>query len=359
MKKFIFVLIFAVMAHTAAVYASVPDYTDAFYVNDYARVLSDDTVRGILAAGEALEALTGAEFVVVTVDFTDGATMDDYATRIFNGWRLGDPQKNNGVLLLLSIGDDDYYALQGKGLEDTLSSGVLGNILNDWLEPDFAAGRYDSGVQKTYAAILSELERIYAVSVSAPVNNENQPANAVPQNTPAQTDNNPVNVRTAGSGSSGSSFVLILFVFFAVLIMISLAGRRNRIYYGRPRGWFVGPWFGPRRRWGWGRHYHGRPHGRAPRPPAPPMPRGGNFNNRQGGGFSGSGRTGGGGMTRGGGAGRGIGGGLSGGNRPSGGGLGAGRSGGGFSGGRSGGGFSGGGRSGGGGMSRGGGAGRR
>ena len=332
----IFILVF--FAHASIVHAAVPEYTDAFYVNDFARVLSDETTRRILEMSENLCDLTGAEFVVVTVDFSGGQVMEDYAISIFNDWKLGDAQKNNGLLLLLSIGDDDYYALQGKGLETKLSAGTLGDLLYTYLEPDFADGKYDAGVRKVYDAILGELEKIYAVNVNAV---PDRAADVPPANqTAAQNNNSSNNSNTNRNGGSGMEMITLLIVFFIMLFFISLfSGRMGRRYYGRPRGWFIAPFFRPRTwRGGYWRHHHHH----AP-PPRPPMggnrPTGGN---KPMGGFGGSS----GGVSRGGGAGRSTG--FGGGGRPSGGG--------GIS---RGGGFSGGGRSGGGGMSRGGGAGRR
>ena len=43
--------------------------------------------------------------------------------------------------LLLAIGEDNYYVLQGTGLENTLTSGTIQNILDTYMEPDFAAVR--------------------------------------------------------------------------------------------------------------------------------------------------------------------------------------------------------------------------
>lgn len=130
---------------------------DEFYVNDFADVINDDVEGEIIEYGNQLEEQTGAQVVLVTIDFTDGESLENYAMNLFNEWGIGSKEKNNGLLLLLSIGDDDYWAMQGEGLEDTLSSGKISSILQEYLEPDFAAKDYSAGVEKTYGAFIQEL----------------------------------------------------------------------------------------------------------------------------------------------------------------------------------------------------------
>lgn len=39
----------------------------------------------------------------------------------FNKWGIGDKKANNGLLILLSIGAEDYYAEPGVGLTDVFT----------------------------------------------------------------------------------------------------------------------------------------------------------------------------------------------------------------------------------------------
>lgn len=58
---------------------------------------------------------------MATVDFTDGEDIADYAYDLFNKWGIGDKKSNNGLLILLSIGAEDYYAEPGVGLTDVFT----------------------------------------------------------------------------------------------------------------------------------------------------------------------------------------------------------------------------------------------
>lgn len=147
--------------------AAVPAHSESFYVNDFAEVIDQKTENYMVNYGVKLHQQTGAQVVLVTVDSTGGTSMEDYATSLFNAWGVGSADKNNGVLLLLSTQDDDYWAVPGKGLEDTLNDNVLSRILSESLEPDFAAKNYSAGARKTYGSFIQELGGIYSEQVGS------------------------------------------------------------------------------------------------------------------------------------------------------------------------------------------------
>jgi len=145
----------------------IPDPAETFYVADFANVLSRETEDHVIQYNDDLQQASGAQIVVATVDFLDGAEIEDYAYRMFNQWQIGDRDKNNGVLLLLVIGEENYWVVQGKGLEESLSSGTLDGLLQTYLEPDFARADYDAGVRKTFDALVSQMESIYGIRLDA------------------------------------------------------------------------------------------------------------------------------------------------------------------------------------------------
>ncbi|QHQ59926.1 hypothetical protein Ana3638_03300 [Anaerocolumna sedimenticola] len=161
MKKFykiiIILLLLGLMPLRTHAAEKLPKPTDVFYVNDFADVIDAKAEDEMIEYGNRLNEKSGAQVVLVTVDFTNGDSLEDYAYKIFNKWGIGSKEKNNGLLILLSIGDDDYWAMQGEGLEDSLSSGKISAILNEYLEPDFAAKDYSAGAEKVYKAFIQEL----------------------------------------------------------------------------------------------------------------------------------------------------------------------------------------------------------
>ncbi len=142
--------------------AVVPDRPENQYVLDEAGVLSDETEQEIISKNQKLFEETGAQIAVVAVDFLDGEAIEDYANSLFNVWGIGSVERNNGLLLLMAIGEDNYYATSGYGIEDYFDGAKLQGMLNEYLEPDFAAKDYDAGAKKFFEAALSEMESYYA-----------------------------------------------------------------------------------------------------------------------------------------------------------------------------------------------------
>ncbi len=186
------------------------------------------------------------------------------------------------VLLLLAVGEDNYWAVQGSGLEDSLSSGTLGDLLREYLEPDFAAGNYDSGVKKTFAALYDEVSALYPSGGTGIV----QP---VPEETYPQ-ENYPVS-----TGFHVPDFGIAITAFIIIVIVASfISGGRRRGY--RPYRQYPPPPPNPFGHYSRGGYYPPR---RPAPPPPPPFRR-----DPPSGGFGGFGSFSSGGSTRGGGVGR-------------------------------------------------------
>jgi len=106
MKKIIFFFLFLailfVPREKVLAFDTVDPTTD-FYVNDYANILDSDTRQYIQEHSVSLANKTGAQIVVVTVPNLDGASLEEYATKLFRKFGIGDSEKNNGLLLLLAL----------------------------------------------------------------------------------------------------------------------------------------------------------------------------------------------------------------------------------------------------------------
>lgn len=86
-------LVLLVFVPTTAVSAAIPSPTSDFYVADYADVLDSDLEAYIIEKNISLYENTGAQIVVVTVDYLDGMEIEDYAYTLFNQWKIGSAQK--------------------------------------------------------------------------------------------------------------------------------------------------------------------------------------------------------------------------------------------------------------------------
>ena len=167
MKKRLLSLCLAlVMALAMAVpaCADLLEQSQAFYVADYADVLSADLEEDIYWTNyeELYNYCEGAEIVVVTVNNTGGMNTEDYCYKVFNEWGIGG-EKNNGVLILLSIFDKKYFTMVGKNLADDLDANVLYKLqMGADFENLFDSGKYEEAVEGLFQGCLDVLRTKFA-----------------------------------------------------------------------------------------------------------------------------------------------------------------------------------------------------
>jgi uncharacterized protein len=127
-------------------------------VVDEANILSSDARDRITTATKAHEAATSNQVVVLTVTTIGSTSIEEYAVKVFEAWKLGQKGKDNGVLVVVVPQDRKMRIEVGYGLEGTLPDGAAGEIIRTWMTPAFKAGNYDKGVEDGVAAIIARLE---------------------------------------------------------------------------------------------------------------------------------------------------------------------------------------------------------
>ncbi|MFA6520369.1 MAG: TPM domain-containing protein [Candidatus Paceibacterota bacterium] len=136
---FLLVLPFSVMAF------SVPEKPTGF-VQDYAGMLSAEQKTALETKLQAFEKNTTNEIAVVTIKSLDGDVIENLAQEIFTKWGIGKKDKNNGVLLLISLSDKKTRIHTGYGLEGDLTDLGTSYIQSEVITPAFRAGDYNAGI---------------------------------------------------------------------------------------------------------------------------------------------------------------------------------------------------------------------
>lgn len=216
-------------------------------VIDEAGILTQDTENYVYNLSRALDESCGAKIGVYTVEYIGNTTMEGYAYDIANRWQLGDAEKDNGILLLLAVGEDDYYVTRGAGLESALSAQTLKSLLNRELEPSWVEGDYDTGTRQTVYALAEQLCGYYGLAIDL--------------ETAAQGGSGQAAAPAAERGSGGGFLTVLLIVLAVVLIIwvIGAVGRSARRGPPPPPppggdgfGGYGGGYYAPRRRSGFG-----------------------------------------------------------------------------------------------------------
>ncbi len=157
MKDLLRVLSILFFLVCTAAAADVP-YLSGRVVDD-AEILSAQTRSALTEKLKAHEDRTGDQIAVLTVRTLSGESIEGYATRVFESWKLGKKGKDNGVLLIVAPQDRRMRIEVGYGLEGTLTDLQAGRIIRNVMAPRFKAGDYNGGVTAGVDAILGLLEK--------------------------------------------------------------------------------------------------------------------------------------------------------------------------------------------------------
>lgn len=126
-------------------------------VVDAAQVLTPDARAVLEDKLAAQEARTTDQFVVATVPSLQGTSVEDYANRLFRFWKLGQAEKDNGVLLLVAPNERRVRIETGYGVEGVLPDAVASTIIQTAILPDFRAGNFAGGIEKGAEAVIEVL----------------------------------------------------------------------------------------------------------------------------------------------------------------------------------------------------------
>ncbi len=145
--------------------------------------------------------------VILTITSLDSVDMESFSLQTAERWQLGQKDKDNGLLLTVSLEDKKYRFETGYGLESILPDSLLGSIGRKSMVPFFKQGNYGTGI----GAATGEILAILAENNQIIINNSDQLPQSLQSNdaSPAMTG-------------------LILFLMVVVFIIIVMARRMNR-----------------------------------------------------------------------------------------------------------------------------------
>lgn len=127
------------------------------WVSDTNDMIPAPTEARIEEAITAFERERGVEIAVVCVDAVDSATPKDFATQLFNRWGIGKAGKDDGLLVLMVLGERRLEMETGYGLEPVLTDGWLKRMQEDEMIPFFKAGDYGTGIEAGVKASITRL----------------------------------------------------------------------------------------------------------------------------------------------------------------------------------------------------------
>jgi len=120
----VLVFLFAFVLHSEPISQLSP----SDYVNDFARVLDQNTVAQLDNICQQIDQKAHAQIAVVTIKSLDGSDIESYGVDLFKKWGIGSKATDHGVLVLFATQDRRYRIEVGYGLEPILPEGKVGGF---------------------------------------------------------------------------------------------------------------------------------------------------------------------------------------------------------------------------------------
>lgn len=104
------------------------------------------------------EARKGSQIAVLIVPTTQPETVDQYAVRVQESWKLGRKGVDDGVLLVVAKDDRKLHIETGYGVEGVLPDAAAKRIIEDDITPRFKQGDFYGGIRAGTDRIMRTIE---------------------------------------------------------------------------------------------------------------------------------------------------------------------------------------------------------
>ncbi|ACU05795.1 TPM domain-containing protein [Pedobacter heparinus] len=164
-------------------------------VNDYTGTLSADQLQNLERKLVAFDDSTSIQVAIAVLKSVGEYDINEYALELGRKWGVGTKGKDNGVMIVVALGDRKIAIQTGYGVEGVLPDMYTRRIIDNEIKPYFKAGDYYRGLDAGTDAIISVTKGEYK--------------NDKPK---------------AGKTGSGASGVLIIIIIVVVVIIVLKRG---------------------------------------------------------------------------------------------------------------------------------------
>ncbi|MBN1569820.1 MAG: TPM domain-containing protein [Acidobacteria bacterium] len=178
-------------------------------VTDLAGVLTPEQITGLESKLQDLENTDSTQVAVLIIPSLEGESLEDYSIRVAESWKLGQKERDNGAILLISMKDRALRIEVGYGLEEKLTDARSNRIINNDIVPRFREGDFFGGIDAGVTGIIQTVRGIYQASPRS---------------------------ERRSSGKSGGIFNLLIVMLFPLLWILSVTGKWGGAIIGTGAG---------------------------------------------------------------------------------------------------------------------------
>jgi uncharacterized protein len=135
---------------------AVPPLTG--HVTDQTATISAEQKTALEQTLQALEARKGSQLAVLMVPTTAPETVEQYALRVAEQWKLGRKKVDDGAILVIAKDDRTLRIEVGYGLEGALNDATSKRIINEVITPRFKQGDFNGGIAAGVEQIIRVID---------------------------------------------------------------------------------------------------------------------------------------------------------------------------------------------------------
>lgn len=151
------------------------------HINDYANLLSSQEENRLENYLSSFESTSTIQIALLTIKSLQGENLEDYSMQVADAWKLGNKDKDNGVLVLISMQDKKLRIEVGYGLESSLTDAKSGYIIRNYIVPGFKTGSYYNGIATGMDAITGVISKQIDISDEQIAQSQRKQARKSPQ----------------------------------------------------------------------------------------------------------------------------------------------------------------------------------
>ena len=151
-----FLLAFAAVAADATDPIPVPKLTGR--VVDLTGTLATPEREAIAAKLKAFEVAKGSQVAVLLVPSIGTETIEEFATRVTDEWKLGRAGVDDGVLFVVAKQERRMRIQTGRGVQGVLTDALSRRIIAERVSPRFRDGDFAGGISDGVDAIMKAIE---------------------------------------------------------------------------------------------------------------------------------------------------------------------------------------------------------
>jgi uncharacterized protein len=147
-------------------------------VNDYTGTLSTSQIQQLENKLVAFDDTTSTQIAIAIVKSVGDYDINDYTLQLGRKWGVGGEKKNNGVMIVVALGDRKISIQTGYGIEGALPDVYTNRIIENDIKPAFKAGDYFAGLDAGTDSIIKLVKGEY--KAGAPKRGKNDNGSAIP-----------------------------------------------------------------------------------------------------------------------------------------------------------------------------------